>query len=88
MEEQQLKKIALWLEIIADELYVARRTKKWRARAETGLIYGTAKAAIIWSTELRKCGTLPGETWPKREVLRLCRESVFPDLPMVPSAAD
>lgn len=36
MEETQLKKIALWLEVIADELYVARTDKEMEGASGSG----------------------------------------------------
>ena len=36
MGEKQLKKIALWLEIIADELYVARTDKEMDGASGSG----------------------------------------------------
>jgi hypothetical protein len=36
LEEKQLKKIALWLEVIADELYVARTDKEMEGASGNG----------------------------------------------------
>lgn len=47
MDEKSLRKIALWLEIIADELYVARTDKEMEGASGNG--------PDLWNDQGRDC---------------------------------